>query len=255
MVPQVAHIAGKEGTFWQTDLFLVNPQRQPLPVTGLFLPGGRDNRGAYAATGVLAPGALTPLRDILGLREFKWAGQVGAMLVVAGGPGKSCTSEGCRFLVFSRTYNVVAQQGSPDANEWLAGLPFDAGMAGGCASFPNVTGGHSARLSVGMASWAADPVRVLVRSRPAAGGEAVREEVVPAFGQLHLLLGSWAQGGSVEVEIVSPPRGVRLFPYVSVVHGETGAVCHLLPDGVTLAGAGEPPPLPRILASEFRRDL
>jgi hypothetical protein len=255
VVPQVAHTAGKEGTFWQTDLFLVNPQKQPLPVTGIFLPTGRDNRETYAATGLLAPGAVTSLRDILGLREFAWAGRLGAMLVVAGEPGKACTSEGCRFLVFSRTYDVVAQQGSPNGDEWLPGLPFDAGMAGGRASFPNVTGGHGARLSVGMASWTADPVRVLVRSRPAAGGEAVREEVVPAFGHLHLRLGPWAQGGSVEVEIVGPPREVRLFPYVSVVNGETGAVCHLLPDGVTLGGAGGPPPLPQVLSSEFRRDL
>jgi hypothetical protein len=255
VVPQVAHTAGKGGTFWQTDLFLVNPQKQPLPVTGIFLPTGQDNRGTYAATGLLAPGAVTSLRDILGLREFAWVGRLGAMLVVAGEPGKPCTSEGCRFLVFSRTYDVVAQQGSPDADEWLPGLPFDAGMAGGRASFSNVTGDHGARLSVGMASWTADPVRVLVRLHPAAGDGAVREEVVPAFGHLHLRLGSWAQGGSVEVEIVGPPRGARLFPYVSVVYGETGAVCHLLPDGVVVRPATGPPPLPRILSSEFRRDL
>ena len=33
MVPQVAHIAGQGGSFWQTDLYLVNPQKQPLRVT------------------------------------------------------------------------------------------------------------------------------------------------------------------------------------------------------------------------------
>jgi len=255
MVPQVAHIAGQGGSFWQTDLYLVNPQKQPLQVTGLFLPTGRDNGGTFAATGVLAPGAVTSLRDVLGLREFAWVGRLGAMLIVAGAPGRPCTAEGCRFLVWSRTYDVVAPQESPNGGEWVPGLPFDAGVAGGRASFPNVTGGHNARLSVGLASWTADPVRVLVRSHPAGGGEEVREEVVPAFGHLHLGLGSWVQGGKVEVEIVGPSRGLRLFPYVSVVYGETGAVCHLLPEGETTRSVSEPPPIPRILSDELRRYL
>jgi len=255
MVPQVAHIAGREGSFWQTDLFLVNPQKQPLQVTGLFLPTGRDNGRTFAVAGVLAPGAVISLRDVLGLREFAWVGRLGAMLMVAGEPGKPCTSEGCRFLLFSRTYDVVAPQESPNGDEWLPGLPFDAGMTGGRASFPSVTGGHGARLSVGMASWTADPVRVSVRSHPAGGGEQVREELVPAFGHLHIWLGSWVQGGKVEVEIVGSPRGVRLFPYVSVAYGETGAVCHLLPDGEPPRTVSEPPPIPRILSDELRRYL
>jgi hypothetical protein len=255
IVPQVAHIAGQDGTFWQTDLYLVNPQKQPLQVTGLFLPAGQDNGGTFAATGVLAPGAVTSLRDILGFREFAWVGRLGAMLVVAGAPGTPCTGEGCRFEVYSRTYDVVAQQESPDACEWVPGLPFEAGVAGGRASFPNVTGGHDARLSVGLASWSADPVRVLVRSHPVGGGEQVREEVVPAFGHLHIGLGLWVNGGTVEVEIVRPSRGVRLFPYVSVVRGETGAVCHLLPEGGLPGGVSEPPPFPRVLSDELRRYL
>ncbi|HVN32068.1 MAG TPA: hypothetical protein VMT45_08770 [Thermoanaerobaculaceae bacterium] len=255
MVPQVAHVAGQGGTFWQTDVFLVNPQKQPLPVTGLFLPTGQDNRGAFVATGALAPGAVTSLRDVLGLREFAWVGRLGAMLVVAGAPGAPCTAEECRFLLYSRTFNVVAPQDSPDADEWLPGLPFEAGMAGGRASFPNVTGGRSARLSVGMASWTPEPVRVLVRSQPGDSGEQVREEMVPAFGHLQIRMGPWSQGGKVEVEIVGAPPGVRLFAYVSVVDGETGAVCHQLPDRVTLGDAGELPPMPRVLSSGFRRDL
>jgi hypothetical protein len=255
MVPQVARHSGQAGSFWQTDLLLVNPQRQPLPVTGLLLPSGRDNGGAFAASGVLAPGAVVNLRDVLRLPEYAWVGGLGAMLMHAGTPAKPCTAEGCRFLACARTYDVGTLQPSADSGEWLPGLPFDAAMTGGRASFPAVVGGHDARVSVGMASWSDHPVRVVVHAHPTGRAEEVREEMIPAFGHLRIGLGSWTQGGTLEVDLVRPPQGVRLFPYMSVVEGEGGATCHWLPGGEAHASAQRPPPMPRVLSSEFRRYL
>jgi hypothetical protein len=106
MVPQVARHSGRAGSFWQTDLLLVNPQSEALRVTGLLLPSGPENRGAFAATAVLGPGDVVDVRDVLRLPEYAWVGGLGAMLVYAGEPGKPCREEGCRFLVCARTYDV-----------------------------------------------------------------------------------------------------------------------------------------------------
>jgi hypothetical protein len=170
MVSQVAHIQGMGGSLWKTDLLLVNPQLHPLQVTGRFLPSGRDNREAPAATTVLAAGAVLVVRDVVRLPEFSWLGSSGALLVYAGEPGKPCLAPRCRFLACARTYNVVSARDSQNAGEWLPGLPPEASLAGGRASFLRVPGGGAGRASVGVASWTAHAVQVRVSYTPANGG-------------------------------------------------------------------------------------
>jgi len=254
MVPQVAYLQGMRGSLWTTDVLLVNPQPHPLRVTGRFLPSGRDNRDAPAATTVLAPGAVLMLRDVARLPEFAWLGNSGALLVYAGEPGKPCGANGCRFLACSRTYNSVTNRESRSAGEWLPGLPPEASVAGGHASFLDVPGGGEARTSVGVASWTGRPVSVRVRYGPAADGRGeVKEVTVPAFG--HVRVSLKGQVGRVEVDVLGPPGGTRLFPYVSVVDGESGRATHLLPAAVSLRGSVGLLPLPRVLSSEERRDI
>jgi len=194
------------------------------------------------------------LRDVARLTEFAWLGNSGALLVYAGEPGKPCAAAECRFLACSRTYNSVTNRESQSAGEWLPGLPPEASVAGGHASFPDVHGGGEARTSVGVASWRAHAMPVRVSYTPAKGGTGeVKEVTVPAFG--HVRVSLKGQEGRVEVEVLGPPDGALLFPYVSVVDGESGRATHLLPDAVSLRGAGGPPPLPKVLSSELRRDL
>jgi hypothetical protein len=256
MVSQVAHIQGMGGSLWKTDLLLVNPQPHPLQVTGCFLPSGRDNREAPAATTVLAAGAVLVVRDVVRLPEFAWLGSSGALLVYGGEPGKPCLAPGCRFLACARTYNSASARESQNAGEWLPGLPPDASLGAGRATFLDLPANPSVRMSVGVASWSDRPVHVSVRYIPAAGRAGERQEAtVPAFGHVRLGLRGRAEGGRIEVEMVGKPANVRLFPYASVVDAESGRAIHLLPDGVTPRDAGGPLPLPRILSSELRRDL
>jgi hypothetical protein len=106
-----------------------------------------------------------------------------------------------------------------------------------------------------MASWSDHPVRVVVGAHPEGRAKEVREEVLPAFGHLRIGLGTWAQGGNLEIELVDAPPVAHVFPYMSVVYGEAGATCHFLPEGVAHGTAPQPPPLPRILSDELRRYL
>jgi hypothetical protein len=136
MVPQVAHIAGQEGTFWQTDLYLVNPQKQPLQVSGLFLPAGQDNGGTFAAS-ACSPLARSPLC------ATSWGFAVCVIQSPrcdARGcrrPGTPCTAEGCRFEVYS-DLRCCSSAGISRRLRVGARPSFEAGVAG-VASFPNVT--------------------------------------------------------------------------------------------------------------------
>jgi hypothetical protein len=256
MVPQVVHLQGIGDSLWKTDLLLVNPQPHPIHVTGRFLPGGRDNSDAPAATALLAPGAVVVVRDVARLPAFAWIGKSGALVVYAGETASPCTTEACRFLVCARTYNSMAARESEKAGEWLPGLPPDASLGAGRATFLNLPANPSARMSVGVASWSDRPVQVVVRYIPATGSAGeMQEATVPAFGHVRLGLQGRAEGGRIEVAVIGEPTNVRLFPYASVVDGESGRAAHLLPDEVTARGGRELPPLPALLSSELRRDL
>jgi 4-amino-4-deoxy-L-arabinose transferase-like glycosyltransferase len=256
MVPQIAHLQGMRGSLWKTDLLLVNPQPHPLEVTGRFLPSGRDNREAPAATTVLGAGAVVVVRDVARLPAFAWLGNSGALLVYAGAPGRPCSDAGCRFLVCARTYNSVATSESENVGEWLPGLPTGASLAAGRATFLNLPGGPGARTSVCVASWTDRPVRIRVRYIPALGGTGEQQGiVVPAFGHVRVGLEGRSQGARIEVEVIGDAGDALLFPYASVVDGESGRATHLLPDEVTVRGGGRLPALPRVLSNELRRDL
>jgi hypothetical protein len=194
------------------------------------------------------------VRDVARLPEFAWLGNSGALLVYAGDPWKPCHAPGCRFLACARTYNSASARESQTAGEWLPGLPPEASLAGGHASFLDVPGVNASRASVGVASLTGQPVSVRVRYGPVANGRGeVEEVVVPTFG--HVRVSLKGQVGRVEVDVLAPPDGARLFPYVSVVDGESGRATHLLPDAVSLRGSVGLPPLPRVLLSELRRDI
>ncbi len=256
MVPQVARVAGRAGSFWQTDLVLVNPQATPLRITGTFLRSLRDNSRAYAATTVVPARAAVTIRDVLKVPEFEWLGGRGAMIAYAGEPGKPCGDPACRFLLCARTYNVLATVATPDAGEWLPGLPANAAMIGGRATFTRVGGGDRERASVGLASWSDSPMKVRVRAGSSSGGTgAVRETVVAPFGHARLDLGEWPPRGEVEVELVAPAPDARLFPYLSVVDGATGAARHLLPDEISARRGAGRVPMPKALSSGFKRGL
>jgi hypothetical protein len=176
------------------------------------------------------------------------------MLLVAGSPGKPCATGECGFLAYSRTYNVVGDPDSPGVADWLAALPFSAGMASGRAEFRNVAGGPGARLMLGVASWTNRPVHVRVRWRTTSGIESVREEDVPTFGHLEVDLGAWPDGGMVQVEVVGSPPRAGLFPYLSTVHADAGEVQDSFPDWVSAHADGSFQ-LPVVLSSDLRRDL
>jgi hypothetical protein len=107
-LPVVAHTEGDRGSFFVSDLSIVNPQSDSIVVTAYVLPGGADNTN-YQATGkafTLAAHASIFLPDVL--RE-QWNVQGLATLVLAATGG---TSADRRFIANSRTYNNANAAGT-----------------------------------------------------------------------------------------------------------------------------------------------
>jgi hypothetical protein len=253
MVPLVARTPGHAGSFWRTDLVVINPQKHPLRVTGQFLPTDTDNALAATVAETLAPGQILDVPDVLAMRPFEGLGKLGAMLFHATDPAGPCTGDRCNFLVLSRTYNSSASPGEWRAVEWLPGVaPADAIRRGDQALFTRVSNNSAVRTSVGLASWS--PERTRVRVRILASDGAVLQSLdleVQSFGHLHIPLGTQVTDGRIEVELLGPGERATLVPYTSAVESASGLPAHLLPERIQgrLAPQKGPPPMPRPLPS------
>jgi hypothetical protein len=253
MVPLVARTAGHLGSFWRTDLVVINPQKHALRVTAQFLPTGTDNRLAATAADTLAPGQILDVPDVLTLGAFEDRGKLGAMLVHATDPAGPCTGSRCNFLVLSRTYNSSASPGEWRAVEWITGVaPADAIRRGDRAIFTKVSSNSAVRTSLGLASWSAEAMRVRVRvfARDGALLQALEVGMLP-FGHLHFPLATQVTDGRVEVEIVSGGEHCSLVAYTSAVESTSGLPAHLLPERIPGPGAAAGfPEMPRPLPSD-----
>jgi hypothetical protein len=253
MVPLVARTAGHSGSFWRTDLVVINPQKHALRVTAQFLPTGTDNRLAATVSDTLAPGQILDVPDVLELAAFEGRGNLGALLVRATDPAGSCAGTRCNFLVLSRTYNSSASPGEWRAVEWLTGVaPKDAIRRGDRAIFARVSSNSAVRTSLGLASWSAQPMRVGVRVLAHDGAllQALELDMLP-FGHLHFPIATQVTDGSVEVEIVSGGAHCSLVAYTSAVESTSGLPAHLLPERIPGPGAAAGlPEMPRPLPSE-----
>ncbi len=233
VIPQVAHLTGKGGALWRTDVVVINPSDRALQLGARLLWPGRGGSGPTEAGATLPAGGVVVVPDVLALPEFAGHDGVGALLVYALDGGRPCRRDRCAFLAWARTYNASARPVGWQASEWLPGVAPDFGLRGGKkATFSPITNDSTAHASAGVASLSAQAVRVRVRVLTPSG-EVVEESEheVGSFGHLHIALQAAVAGGRVEVEVVDAPRDARLFPYVSLVDQVTGAPTHLLPNG------------------------
>ena len=246
MTPLVAHVPGRDGALWVTDLVLANPHTDPLPIAAAFLPSSHENASAPRLKRVLGPGEVLELDDVLFAPQLVAAGDLGALLVVADESAATCRGNACGFLVFSHTYNKLASGQAQDGGEWLPGLPPEAGIRpGGRAEFPHLSLAPNSRLSIGLASWTDAPVRVR-GTLLGTGGQATAWRMfdVPRFGHLHLPLDLKLRDNSIVIELEGPPSQALVYAYLAIVDGATDRATYLQPRvsaGKASSAVGEPP--------------
>ncbi|HPS77109.1 MAG TPA: hypothetical protein PLS53_03035 [Thermoanaerobaculaceae bacterium] len=240
LVPQAAAVSGIGGSYWQTDLTLVNPNGSGLSVELLFMPSDQANPTARFLRLELAAGASSLVENVLARREFLGGPRTGAMLARSAG----CNAPACGIMVVSRTYNV---QGSAcDAiGEGLPGLAAASGLRPGQhAVFEDVANDNEHRGYLGFASWGGSRVEVHAVLR-ASSGEVLGEmnEGLEPWSHRHLRLPRPCSGVRLEVEVRGPADAL-VFPYLSTVQSARNCTAHRYPDRVE-GGSRGPAPGPR----------
>jgi hypothetical protein len=218
VIPAVASAAGAAGTYWSTQLVVVNPGDQATTVTVTYTPRGEDGSSVYESTSVsFAPGSTRTWDDPL-LELFGHAG-VGALELR--GPG---------LAVDSRTWTPAADgggygQGIPSlaSNELLTLDREPEAMAGG------VVEDAAFRTNLGLCEVWGETVTVRIEVLDEAGVVlGSLDQILWPFENLQInrvvtaVTGSDAglQRGAIRLRAVS--GGGRLGAYLSLVDAVTG---------------------------------
>jgi hypothetical protein len=175
IVPVVAHTPGDRGSFFQSDLWVVNPLAGALEVTMYLLPGGADNTSYFAS----AKRLTLPARTIVFLPDVmqsQWRASGLASILLVGTGGDFADH---RFIANSRTYNTSSASGTfglavaPSASPLAAGIPsMLAGLANNAAY----------RSNIGVFNDSGFPATALIRIFGADGGELASTSIqIPPF--------------------------------------------------------------------------
>jgi PKD repeat protein len=103
VIPAVGRAAGANGTFWRSDVTLLNPHNGTIDLTLRYLPGGSDNRFAPARVFSVTPGQSLVLPDVLS--AFGYDSGAGALQI-------SWATNGWGPSVTSRTYTSTPAGGT-----------------------------------------------------------------------------------------------------------------------------------------------
>jgi hypothetical protein len=236
LIPQAAAVSGIGGSYWRTDLTLVNPEPAALTVELLFLPSEQPNREARSLRVVLAGGTSRLIENVLARREFLEGRRTGALVARA----VDCEGATCGFLALSRTYNVQGDRCDAIA-EGLPGLGAVSGLRPGQrAVFEGVANDNDFRGYLGFASWTGTRVEVHAVLR-APDGDVIGEmrEGLEPWSHRHLRLPRSCSGVRLEVEVLGPADAL-VFPYLSTVQSARNCSEHRYPDRVEGKARGTP---------------
>lgn len=121
IVPAVAKTSGAGGTFWQSDLYIMNPNSFPVKVTLWFIPSGLSGVGNNPVTAQIAQtigaGNSYTIKDVLGTYFPTY--NVGALIVW----GQNTAGQDANILVSSRTYTPDAEQ-KGTFGQGIPGIPW-----------------------------------------------------------------------------------------------------------------------------------
>lgn len=236
LIPQAAAVSGIGGSYWQTDLTLVNPGPTALTVELLFLPSERPNPSVRSLRVAVAGGRSRQVENVLARREFLAGPRTGALVARA----VDCQGATCGFLALSRTYNVQGDR-CDAIGEGLPGVGPDSGLRPGQrAVFEGVANNNDFRGYLGFASWCGMRVEVHAVLR-AAGGEVIGEmrEGVESWSHRHLRLPRSCSGVRLEVEVLGETEAM-VFPYLSTVQSARNCSENRYPDRVEGKAPGTP---------------
>lgn len=231
LLPVAGHATGANGTFWQSDIAVFNPNTDPITLEILFVEAGEGlvdnvtNLQPRQGETLIIPGRSSlRVLDVLGARE-EFQDVTGALIVGAEEP----------FTITSRSFTVTDSGGSygqtvPPADEFIHG-PGDSLLLSALSS------AVSARSNIGFVATADDAAPLVLEIHLlAADGTTLgsRTVMVPAAGATQLQLSTAEisttsfDSGAAEIVVLSGSGAVS--GYASVIDNITG-------DAVFVTGA------------------
>jgi subtilisin-like proprotein convertase family protein len=204
-IPIVGRTPGANGTFFITDVRLLNRQTQNERVTLIFTPSGANGRSTFSAVDVVAPaGAITAFDDVVG------------SLFMSGGTGQLEIIGNVEAMSRTYTRSVAGDYG-------LAASPavLTTTRSGPPVYVPQLQSGAEFRSNVGWAETAGESGVVQVRVYDAASGLTVfltAHDVLP-FSHVQIPV-SGAARMIAEVRVIA--GGARVASYGSVIDNRSG---------------------------------
>lgn len=214
----VAKTAGANGTFFQTDLRIVNLDSTEATIDLFYLPLGSDNRGAQRVSLTIPARQSREIADVLGT-QFALTGTLGALRL----------SSQSSFVATSRTYTLSADPASCPGTFGQFAPAFDLGDASARSILaniifsPSLAGGFRTNVGLVNPTEAGVTVNLTLRSGQGASLRTQSVTLLPLqHYQLALTLlfstGELAASNAF-IELSAP---VPFFAYASVIDNESG---------------------------------
>ena len=219
LVPVAVHTPGALGTFWITDLRLLNPTEESVSARLFFVPEGEDGSEEFDLTTLtIPPGDIADLPDLV-LQWFDLQDVQGTLLIEPGDPAPLVGS--------SRTYNSGAAGGT--YGQYIA--PVRRGQAIGSGEGPlyllQMAKSAGFRSNVGFSEMAGAATEVELEIRRGADGALLGTltRTVPPFSnvQLNRVLETLGIDSTPNAfGVVRVISGGVVVAYASVVDNQTG---------------------------------
>jgi hypothetical protein len=212
IIPGVAHVPGAQGTFWSTDISIVNPYLwQSITVRVEFLEINRDNTNRPSATYILGPGQARAVSDIV------WT----AFGVEASGSLIVSTDDGASFTTCARTYTgTAATYGQTENGQKMVHGGGDTAYVAG------INQSTRFRTNVGAVNASDDPITVRARVYSDDGTiQGTKSFALQPWSHAQVSVASFAPNfgtGYVKWDCPSSGWGIQWVAYASVVDNTTG---------------------------------
>lgn len=164
IVPVVGHAAGANGTFFRTDLRLLNSSPSQTHASLVFTPSGADGRTVFGAVSIVLPPQTVVAIDDVVARVFG-AGGLGQLEISSGEPVAVSTRTWTRGERGTFGFSLAAKIGLSVSREprFVAGLRTT----------------ETFRTNLGFAEISGAPARVTVKLRSALASETFSVDVLP----------------------------------------------------------------------------
>ena len=216
VLPAVASTAGEYGTFFRTDLTLVNPYvAHRVDVRIWLLRSDADNTESPMADVRLEPGETRVIPDVVhGL--FGVTGGASLVLFSADGLAFGCTA---------RSYTGAAD------TRGFAGTGHDSWHVGRDEVVtPGLRNGNGYRTNVGIVSTSTIPVTVDVNVYDSSGGLGTRRITVPPYGRTQFRISEIAPDFADAYAVwsgVTASSAARWIPFATVIDNASGDSVYL----------------------------